>query len=56
MTRKPKAKPDPKLTDEERRKRSDEMAREAEASEALKDFDEAFKKVVRPPPTRGSGR
>jgi len=52
MTRNPKAKPKPKLTDEERHK----MAREVEASEELKDFDEAFKKVVRPPPTRQSDR
>jgi hypothetical protein len=44
MTKKPQ--PKPKLTDKERHKRFVDMAREVEASEKPKDFDEAFKKVV----------
>jgi hypothetical protein len=43
-----KTKAPPKLTDTERHKRFVDMAREVEASEKLKDFDEAFKKVTRP--------
>jgi hypothetical protein len=39
--------PKPKLTDEERHKRFVDMAREVEASEDPKDFDQAFEKVVR---------
>jgi hypothetical protein len=46
MTKKPKRLP--KLTDAERHKRFLETAREIEASEEPKDFDEAFNKVVHP--------
>jgi hypothetical protein len=46
MTQKPKRLP--KLTDAERHKRFLETAREVEASEDPKDFDEAFSKVVSP--------
>lgn len=38
----------PKLTDPERHKRFEAMAREVEASEDPKAFDKAFKKVVPP--------
>jgi hypothetical protein len=38
----------PKLSDAERHKRFVEMAREVEASEDPKDFEEAFGKVVSP--------
>jgi hypothetical protein len=37
----------PKLTDKERQKRFLENAKKAEASDKSKDFDEAFKKVVK---------
>jgi hypothetical protein len=46
MPRKPESKP--KLTDAERHKRFVNMAREVEASDDPKDFEEAFQKVVRP--------
>ncbi len=39
--------PQPKLTGAERFARFREMAREVEASDDPKDFDKAFKKVVR---------
>jgi hypothetical protein len=43
----PKSKsPKTRLTDSERHKRFVEMAREVEASDDPKDFDEAFKAVV----------
>lgn len=45
-TKKTTRKPRPKLTDAERHKRFVEMAREVEASNDPKDFDEAFTKVV----------
>jgi len=45
--RKPARKP--KLTDAERHKRFVDMAREVEASDDPKDFEKAFKKVVRHP-------
>jgi hypothetical protein len=38
----------PKLSGAERHKRFVDMAREVEASENPKDFDEAFKKVASP--------
>ena len=38
-----------KLTDAERYKRFVDMAHEVEASDNMKDFDEAFKKVVNVP-------
>ena len=41
-------KPQPKLTDAERHKRFVDMAREVEASNDPKDFDEAFKAVASP--------
>lgn len=50
MSRRPKSKS--KLTDAERQKRFVEMAREVEASEDPKDFDEAFKRVVPPRKSR----
>jgi hypothetical protein len=40
--------PKPKLTDEERHARFKEMAREVEASENSKDFDQAFATVTKP--------
>jgi hypothetical protein len=43
-----KTAPKPKLTNKERHKRFLAMAREVEASEDRKDFDEAFKKVAVP--------
>jgi hypothetical protein len=48
----------PKLTDAERHKRFKAMAKEVEASEDPKDFDEAFKRVARPPagPLRRNAR
>jgi hypothetical protein len=48
MPRKPQSKPKPKLTDAQRHKRFVEMAREVEASDDEKDFDQAFAKVIRP--------
>jgi hypothetical protein len=42
----------PKLTDAERHKRFIEMAREIGASDDPKDFDKAFKKVIRPKPSK----
>jgi len=48
MPRKPE--PKPKLTDAERHKRFVAMAREVEASDDPKDFEKAFKTVVRKPP------
>jgi hypothetical protein len=49
---KPKAKkktePKPKLTDAERHKRFVDAAREVEASDDPKDFDEAFRRVAKP--------
>lgn len=42
-----KAKPEPKLTDAERHARFKDMAREVEASEDPKDFEEAFDRVSR---------
>jgi hypothetical protein len=39
--------PKPKLTDAERHKRFVDMAHKVEASEDPRDFDKAFKKVVR---------
>lgn len=50
MARKTTAKP--KLTDAERHKRFVKMAREVDASESPKDFDKAFKRVVKKPSTR----
>jgi hypothetical protein len=44
----------PKLTDAERHKRFVDLAREVEASEDPKDFDEAFGKVVTPQPSHSS--
>lgn len=38
----------PLLTDEERAKRIRETAREAGASESSREFERAFKKIVRP--------
>lgn len=38
----------PPLTDEERAKRIRETAREVEASDSKREFERAFKKVVRP--------
>jgi hypothetical protein len=49
MDRRPTAKPKPKLTDTERHKRFVDMAREVEASNDPKDFEKAFKKVIRRP-------
>ncbi len=46
MPEKPKP---PKLTDEERHARFKEMAREVEASDDPKDFDQAFQSVTSPP-------
>jgi hypothetical protein len=46
MTQKNKPKHKQKFTDAERHKRFVDMAREVEASDNLKDFDEAFKKVI----------
>lgn len=37
-----------KLTDEERQKRFVEMVKEVEASEDPKEFERAFRRVVRP--------
>lgn len=48
MPQKPPKKP--KLTDKERHERFKEMARNVEASEKEKDFDEAFEKVATPKP------
>jgi len=45
----PKTKAKPKLTDAERHKRFVEMAREVEASDDPKAFDQAFKKVTQQP-------
>ena len=45
---KTKRKTQPKLTDAERFKRFRAMAQEVEASDDPKDFDKAFKKVVKP--------
>ena len=44
-----KRKPKLKLSDKERHERFKDMAREVEASEDTKDFDEAFKKVTAKP-------
>lgn len=44
----------PKLTDAERHKRFVAMAREVEASEDPKDFEEAFKKIASPKQDRPS--
>jgi hypothetical protein len=46
MSRKPARKP--KLTDAERHKRFVATAREVEASNDPKDFERAFKRIVRP--------
>jgi hypothetical protein len=46
----------PKLTDAERHKRFVEMAKEVEASPDDKDFEKAFKKIIRSPPQKGSPR
>jgi hypothetical protein len=43
-----------KLTDAERHKRFVEMAREVQASDDPKDFEQAFKKIV--PPKRPGNR
>jgi hypothetical protein len=48
MAKKPKTKRLPKLSDAERHKRFVEMAQEVEASEDPKDFERAFKTVVKP--------
>ena len=45
---KTKAEPKPKLTDQERYERFLDVAQKVEASDDPKDFDEAFRKVVRP--------
>jgi hypothetical protein len=45
---KAKAEPKPKLTDKERYERFLDVARKVEASDDPKDFEEAFKKVVKP--------
>lgn len=50
MTRKPAR--NPKLTDAERHKRFVDMARDVEASDDPKDFEEAFKKVTSTPSAR----
>jgi hypothetical protein len=47
MAKKPKTKRLPKLSDAERHKRFVEMAQEVEASEDPKDFERAFKTVVK---------
>ena len=52
-TRKPKKVP---LTDAERHARFVEMAREVEAGDSTEAFDKAFRKVVRPPPQRGTDK
>lgn len=44
---KTKAEPKPKLTDQERYERFLDVARKVEASNDPKDFDEAFRKVVK---------
>jgi hypothetical protein len=49
-----KSKAKSKLTDAERHQRFVEMAREVEASDDPKDFDQAFKKVVDKPKPRKS--
>ena len=49
-----KSKAKPKLTDAERHKRFVEMAREVEASDDPKAFDQAFKRVVDKPKPRKS--
>lgn len=54
MTAKSKAKP--KLTDAERHKRFVDMAREVGASNDLKAFDRAFKRVVEKPKSRKAAR
>jgi hypothetical protein len=52
---KQKPKPRPKLTDQERHARFVDMAREVEASDDPKAFDQAFSSVASPPkrPSRG---
>lgn len=42
----------PKLTDAERHKRFVDMAKEVGASEKPEDFDEAFKVVAKPAPSK----
>jgi hypothetical protein len=54
MAQKPAAKPKPKLTDAERRKRFVEMAREVGASESPRDFDREFRKVAIPKPGKAT--
>ena len=49
-----KPKPKPKPTDAARHERFKEMAREVEASENAKDFDEAFKAVTIFPKSKDS--
>ncbi len=51
-----KRKKNPPLTDAERHKRFVDMAREVGASDKPKDFDEAFRKVVKAKPKASKKR
>jgi len=56
MTKEPKTKRLPKLSDVERHKRFVEMAREVEASEDHEEFERAFKKVIPPKSSKDQKR
>ena len=49
-------KKEPPLTDEERAKRIRETAREVAASDSKREFERAFKKVVRSKPSHSPAR